>query len=706
MRKSAALFALWLVFQPHPASAAQVTFGSKTDFPTGSGPFNTATGDLNGDGHPDLVVANANAQSVSVLLGNGVGGFGTKTDYPTGSFPEWVVIGDVNGDGKLDLVVANYSSNTVSVLLGNGVGGFGTKTDFATGSGPVSVVIGEVNGDGKPDLVVANSLSNTVSVLLGNGVGGFGTKTDYATGNQPQALAIGDLNGDGHPDLATANFLSNTVSVLLGNGIGGFGTKTDFPTGARPHGIAMGDVSGDGNLDLVTANDFASTVSVLLGNGAGGFGTKTDFPTGSAPLSVAIGDLDLDGSPDLVTTNQNSNTVSVLTGNGQGGFGAKTDFPTGTEPADVALADLNGDGYLDLVVADYTANTASVLLNTSSGSRVQAFGYTNTPLGNAVLNYSNGVLHVTNLGSSGQDGVSIDVTGRVPSDGTLFGFMSSAFDSTQNAPPGSFVHEEAMGVLDGRPNQLVSRTSLTSLAGDSSLAEFDMRPIGATLVNVVLYRDGTAYEEFPRWPSHLFIYTTKDTSHTPPNNGNPGSGVDYPGPGVTCWTAWHGQNTNVVDGEGNLLARLGPGDYVMDFAAVNATRTLTAYTNINTYAWLPDLSIFNEGVLPLNTTSVPDPRAGGSSRSLELSARSPVASGGEASISYTLPEAGYARLGLVDPEGRLVASLVDGSVSAGAHQVSGWRAVDSRGRPLSAGVYFLRLQVGKTTNSERLVVIR
>ena len=82
-----------------------------------------------------------------------------------------MAIGDLNGDGKPDLAVANYGSNTVSVLLGNGDGGFGAKTDFATGSDPYSVAIGDLNGDGKPDLAVANSSSNTVSVLLGNGDG-------------------------------------------------------------------------------------------------------------------------------------------------------------------------------------------------------------------------------------------------------------------------------------------------------------------------------------------------------------------------------------------------------------------------------------------------------------------------------------------------------------------------------------------------------
>jgi len=64
-----------------------------------------------------------------VLLGSGDGTFGAKSDYGAGSFPYSLAIGDLNGDGKPDLAVANAGDTTVSVLLGNGDGAFRVKRD-------------------------------------------------------------------------------------------------------------------------------------------------------------------------------------------------------------------------------------------------------------------------------------------------------------------------------------------------------------------------------------------------------------------------------------------------------------------------------------------------------------------------------------------------------------------------------------------------
>ena len=132
----------------------------------------------------------------------------TRTDYQVGSFPSSIATGDLNGDGYLDLVVANGGDNAVSVLFGNPDVTFQPAIQLAAGSGPVSVVIADFNGDGNLDIATANAgvsePTKSVSVLLGDGNGNFGSPITSPTGTYPMAMAMGDVNNDGIPDLVLA----------------------------------------------------------------------------------------------------------------------------------------------------------------------------------------------------------------------------------------------------------------------------------------------------------------------------------------------------------------------------------------------------------------------------------------------------------------------------------------------------------------------
>ena len=154
----------------------------------------------------------------------------SPASYPTGLGPDSLVVTDVNKDGKLDLVAANGDAGTISVLLGNGDGTFKAKTDLSTGLGASSITVVDVNKDGLPDLLVANKGASTVSVLLGRSNGTFQAKLDVSTGPLPVALAVGDVDRDGKLDLVVigGDDQTGTATVFKGNGNGIFQSSSPF----------------------------------------------------------------------------------------------------------------------------------------------------------------------------------------------------------------------------------------------------------------------------------------------------------------------------------------------------------------------------------------------------------------------------------------------------------------------------------------------
>ena len=380
----------------YPTSAFAVDFGSPKSYPVGTSPVAVAVGDFNGDGKPDIAVANSGNPgigddgNVSILLGNGDGTFQLANNIAAGKNPISIVLGDFNRDGRLDVVVANNGINTaggwlagtVSVLLGNGDGTFQTHVDYATGTGPNCLAVGDFNGDQKLDLAVMAHPSDVVSVLLGNGDGTFQAHVDYATGGL--AVAVADFNQDGKADLAVS------AGILDGNGDGTFQPPVGYDTGGGfARSIAVGDFNGDGKLDLVVrftnlANGTASSVGLLLGKGDGTFSQGIALPTGACHAGTPFAaDFDGDGKLDLAVIVGGvvhegvcqfplvSADVLVFGGNGDGTFQPPGSFTTANAWNLGAAADLDGDELPDLVVLNsdiFNPNprTISVLLNSTA----------------------------------------------------------------------------------------------------------------------------------------------------------------------------------------------------------------------------------------------------------------------------------------------------------------------------------------------------
>ena len=405
--------------QQGPAQTSGLNFANAVAYDSGGySAISVAVTDVNGDGKPDVLVANSclsdsncDNGTVAVLLGNGDGTFQTAAPYGSGGYVAYsVAVADLTGKGKQDLVVANNcvsnsncDNGTVAVLLGNGDGTFQTAVPYGSGGNQAqSVAVADVNGDGNPDLLVANYCassndcgSGSVAVLLGNGDGTFQTAVPYGSGGYgANSVTVAKLSGNGKFDLVVANDCvssSNchrgTVGVLLGNGDGTFQAAVSYGSGGYDaYSVAAADVNGDGWPDLLVANDCTDcttnpTVGVLLGNGDGTFQTAVPYDSGGwRPFSVAVADVNGDSKPDLLVANWcatgnncGDGSATVLLGNGDGTFQAAVAFASGAlYSTSVAVADVNADGKPDLVLANGCASddncatgSVGVLINTS-----------------------------------------------------------------------------------------------------------------------------------------------------------------------------------------------------------------------------------------------------------------------------------------------------------------------------------------------------
>jgi hypothetical protein len=351
--------------------------------PVGKAPAFIAIADVNHDGKPDVIVANTDEGTISVLLGDGKRHFAPApgSPFPCGDNPNDIAVADMNGDGNPDLVIANTGTPYLTILLGDGKGGFkpSPHSPFSTESHPHvhGVAVADFTGDSKPDVATDSWGRDEILMIPGDGEGNLILPgKPFHTGRHPyQRLRSADFNKDGHPDLVTTNLGGNTVTILLGDGKGGFrdAPGSPFPAGVFPWAVAVDDMNNDSNLDLAVIpydRDIQDPkqlgVSVLLGDGKGGFTTMRGSPFSLAgcqgPARVATGDINGDGFRDIVVSCAQNDKLFLFMGSKDGTYQISTrDLQTGW--SGVAIADLDGDGKDDIVVSNNSSGTVTILFS-------------------------------------------------------------------------------------------------------------------------------------------------------------------------------------------------------------------------------------------------------------------------------------------------------------------------------------------------------
>ncbi|HEX8131459.1 MAG TPA: FG-GAP-like repeat-containing protein [Pyrinomonadaceae bacterium] len=364
------------------ASAADCTtptFAPPTVYGTGAA-RRVAVADFNKDGKLDFASLNSGEfGSVSLYLGDGAGAFTQAGGLiPLGNTPVGIAAGDFDGDGFPDLVVANdtYVDGEGTVLLNRGLA-FDVRRPLSwssassTHGASTSVAVADLNLDGKLDAVLTNLNSggrfgfSRLLVALGDGTGYFPLGGVFQVGGSdafPLHVVARDFNGDGKPDLAVAQPYGASLVIFNGDGAGNFRFGNSY-FGGGVYFIEPGDFNSDNKVDLALQTGNTS-ITILLGDGAGDFSATSISTGGVSPGNLTTGDFNGDGKIDLATNDQGAGSILILTGDGAGNFNPSAAYNTGAaSPTFIQAADLNADGKSDLVVAHESGRSVSAMLN-------------------------------------------------------------------------------------------------------------------------------------------------------------------------------------------------------------------------------------------------------------------------------------------------------------------------------------------------------
>ena len=330
------------------------TFQNPVPYPVGTQPSGLVLGDFNSDGIVDIAVTNTGDNSVSLLFGNGDGTFQAAQTIPltNGQGPVGITSADFNGDGHPDLAVANSLSNSATILSTDPVTSLSRfkNTVTATLNSPLTVPNGVINVVGATDA----SFDGTFTGVTGSGtatlhwsqpgadvpsgVTGLAVaQSDLTAGTRPVAVAAATFDSSfqcpgnsaqAHPDLAVANQTDGTVTVFLNQCNGTF-PSTTISVGNQPDALIAGDFNNDSAQDLVVADSGDGGITVLFGAGTGAFPDSiplqtsadiscNDLPAPSVPCQgLASGDFNGDGLLDVVVTDPDNNTTTVVLNSNQ-----------------------------------------------------------------------------------------------------------------------------------------------------------------------------------------------------------------------------------------------------------------------------------------------------------------------------------------------------------------------------------------------------
>ena len=403
--------------------------------------------DIDGDGKADVVAITdsgftvyRNTSTVGSITSSS---FATPVDFPA-TLPNYIACasGDIDGDGKPDVIIAAGEQGVIVFRNTSTTGtiSFDAPVSFAFNpacAGNLTIAIADLNGDGKPDIITGDK-NVGVSIYWNTATAGSIASNSLTTSESydidgglawTSSIAVADIDGDGRPDIVAAT--GDTVVLVFHGTLEGFDFPVSFVVGNYCNNISVADIDGDGKPDIIGVNSPDSTVSILRNVATPGivdatsFASQVIFHTGYEPQSVAVADFDGDGKPDIVVSSLDTSAlrgqVSIFRNTATPGIINSSSFATRVDSAAgfafySVAGDIDGDGKADIIGCswgDDTTNPGIVVLRNDPLPPTTHLGNNggSTPKMKVTPNPNNGSFNLAgNTGTNENEVLNLQVT--------------------------------------------------------------------------------------------------------------------------------------------------------------------------------------------------------------------------------------------------------------------------------------------------------
>ncbi|NIG53603.1 MBG domain-containing protein [Chitinophaga sp. Cy-1792] len=308
-----------IAFQPFISTTDMTAYGNEIVL---------ATGDINRDGYPDLVVGLRDSPQILVMYNNGDNLLRVNRTFNAGIPINNLVVTDINGDGLVDILVGSKGSGQITLLQNTSVG---TDVTFSPLTLNINdqfrnLYVQDIDADGIPDIIGSLTGIPVFFVVKGtvDGVGkyAFGNYRKYSVAESPSDILFYDFNQDGKPELILAYGNMHSLGIMQpaldGNQELIFRELSPIKVSGAPIRMSMADMNGDKSPDILVSYSLQTgtgfNAGLLLNRSTGpliSFDSEQLFAAKDTPMKNIITDLNNDNKPDLIIGSSINHSISI-----------------------------------------------------------------------------------------------------------------------------------------------------------------------------------------------------------------------------------------------------------------------------------------------------------------------------------------------------------------------------------------------------------